>query len=269
MDTQGHAPSSLSKIASLRPLGLFCDLDGTIAPIVSTPQAARVSPTAIHLLKSLAKRLDLLALVSGRSLARARQMVPLRGAIYVGNHGLEFWEGGNTRLAPGAAPWRRFMARAVRELQAAGFPKGIVLEPKGIALSIHYRLFPDPERARSLIIEALGRLPLASRAAITEGRKVVDLRPNLPVHKGTAVEALAQEHSLRGAIYMGDDATDLDAFRALMRLEKEGKLKAVTVAIRSAESPPELLDRAQYVLEGTRGALIFLRNLETALGGLV
>lgn len=253
-------------MASCRPLGLFCDIDGTLAPIATTPDATCVPPRVLRLLQALARRLDLLALVSGRSLKTVRQLAPCRGITYVGNHGLERWYRGRRHLAPGAAPWRRLMTRALKKLAATPLPTGVLLESKGLTLGIHYRLCPDPQEGRRQILQALVRLSLAGVTTVTEQRKMVELRPTLPVHKGTAVETLIVEHRLHSAIYLGDDATDLDAFRTLRQLEQAARCRSLKVAVRSEETPEDLLSEADYVVSGTLGALEFLEALQTTLG---
>lgn len=74
---------------ALRPLGLITDIDGTISPIAPSPLEARVSPACRRHLAALAKKLELVAVISGRPAVEARDMVGVEGIVYVGNHGLE------------------------------------------------------------------------------------------------------------------------------------------------------------------------------------
>ena len=66
--------------------GLITDVDGTLSPIVAVPEAARVDPRARAALDGLKPYLDLVAVVSGRSVADARRLVDIDGLIYIGNH---------------------------------------------------------------------------------------------------------------------------------------------------------------------------------------
>ena len=75
-----------------RATALFCDIDGTIAPIVADPYAAAVPPHMRTVLAALATRLGLLAFVTGRDLTQGRTLVSVDGAAYVGTHGLEVME---------------------------------------------------------------------------------------------------------------------------------------------------------------------------------
>jgi trehalose-phosphatase len=88
-------------VCAARPFGLFCDLDGTISPIVADPVAARVSESARRSLRAIRRRGTYVAIVSGRTARMARAMVGLRGIAYVGVHGLEWYEQGRLRRAPG------------------------------------------------------------------------------------------------------------------------------------------------------------------------
>jgi trehalose 6-phosphate phosphatase len=88
------------------------------------------------------------------------------------------------------------------------------------------------------------------------GRKVLELRPPLEAHKGTAVAYLLAEHGLGRALYAGDDSTDVDAFRALAGLEL-----GVAVAVASPEGPRELREAADLVVDSPAELLELLRSL--------
>jgi trehalose 6-phosphate phosphatase len=88
------------------------------------------------------------------------------------------------------------------------------------------------------------------------GRKVLELRPPVGAHKGTAVAHLLDEAGLDRALYAGDDTTDLDAFKALQGLEV-----GVAVAVASAEGPSELREAADLVVDGPAEFLEVLRAL--------
>ena len=132
------------------------------------------------------------------------------------------------------------------------------MERKGaVAVGLHWRRRPDLEAAAT----DLGRrLAAAHGLRLEPGRQTLELRPPLDVDKGTAVEELAAGAS--AALFIGDDRGDLAAFDALTRLVDEGRLAhAVRVAVRSAEAPDALLERADLVVEGPRGTLRLLDDL--------
>ncbi len=90
----------------------------------------------------------------------------------------------------------------------------------------------------------------------------VELHPPVAVDKGTAVEALVAVPVIRAVCFLGDDVGDLPAYDALDRLAAVG-VHALRVAVRSAEAPPALLERADVVVEGPAGAVAFLEDLLT------
>ncbi|HEU4792254.1 MAG TPA: trehalose-phosphatase, partial [Nitrolancea sp.] len=95
----------LCRLLSDRPAGLITDLDGTISRIAPAPELAEVEPAARDALRVLAERLDLVAIVSGRSAADAQRLLQLDRVVYMGNHGLERRARGRTEVAPEARPY--------------------------------------------------------------------------------------------------------------------------------------------------------------------
>ena len=90
------------------------------------------------------------------------------------------------------------------------------------------------------------------------GRMVLELRPVNAPNKGDAVAALADEHSLDSALFVGDDTTDVDA---MIRLKKHSGLAGVAVAVLSEETPEAVLDAADYSLNGVEEVGELLRML--------
>jgi trehalose 6-phosphate phosphatase len=165
-------------------------------------------------------------------------MVGVPGLTYIGNHGLETMENEEVRLAPGAEQFLSEISRALDETEGVTRLHGVRIERKGITASIHYRQADDPDVARSAILAAISRSPTAAHLKVTEGKRVVELRPPLPINKGATVRALAAQHSLQGLLYLGDDSTDLDAFYALPSL-RQGGMNALGIGLVSPENRPE------------------------------
>jgi trehalose 6-phosphate phosphatase len=91
---------------------------------------------------------------------------------------------------------------------------------------------------------------------------VMEVRPPVQIEKGGAVARLLERDGIRAAVYVGDDVTDLDAFRALRRLKQAGTLEhAVCVGVSSDDGPPEIEAEADVVVEGTSGVLELLAAL--------
>ena len=94
------------------------------------------------------------------------------------------------------------------------------------------------------------------------GRKVLEIRPPVPIDKGQAVRTLIEEPLVRGALFAGDDVTDLDAYDALDQLQAAGTLGAtIRVGVRSSEGPPAIVERADVVVDGVRGMVDVLTAL--------
>jgi trehalose 6-phosphate phosphatase len=220
---------------------IFLDVDGVLAPIVPRPEDARVPDGTRSELKRLARTYALVACVSGRAGEDARRVVGVPQLTYVGNHGLE--------LDPAADDWA---ARLERFLADVDWPH---IENKRLTAALHYRDRPDETAARRELDEIAVRAR-ASGLVARYGRKVLELLPPLAANKGTAVQALLEQHELTRALYAGDDTTDLDAFAALDPLEL-----GVRVAVASPEGPAALQTAAQIVLPSQADVLPLLREL--------
>ena len=217
-----------------------------------------MDPQTVDVLRRLSRALDVVAVVSGRSVSELRSMIQVEGLTYVGNHGLEWWEDGEAIVAPEARPFLPGVAATMRCLRERLDLPGLLVEEKGVTGSIHFRLSPDPREARQAILHALAECPPAHGLRISEGRKVFDLLPPVMASKGTAVRQLVRSHHLRGVLYLGDDSTDLDAFRELRNLRTAGICDSLLVAVASPEAPEELLAQADCQLDGVDSALVFL-----------
>jgi trehalose 6-phosphate phosphatase len=89
----------------------------------------------------------------------------------------------------------------------------------------------------------------------------VELRPPLDVDKGVSVESFIQTRGLLSAIYLGDDQTDIDAFRTLRRLTAEGTCQGIAVAVLHSEAPANLAAEADMTLASVEAVPDFLRWL--------
>jgi len=219
---------------------IVLDVDGTLAPIVRRPDAARVPDEARREVKRLVGRYALVACVSGRTGEDARRLVGVDGVRYVGSHGLE--------LAPDADRWRD-------EIRTFASSVEWPVEDKGLTVSFHYREAENKEEALKYLEGVADR---AREAGLVPrfGRKVLEIRPPVEADKGTAVTQLLEDAGLGRALYAGDDTTDLDAFRALDGLEV-----GVRVAVSSDEAPSELVDAADVVVDSPAKLLVLLRQL--------
>ena len=246
-----------------REAAVLCDVDGTLAPIVARPEDARLLDGAREVLEELRARVGLLGFVSGRGLADLERLVGLDGCAYAGNHGMELHlPGERPRLADGVAAHvpaiAAFAATWPPERLAVG---GLRMEEKGATLSVHARGAPDPDAA-ALLLREVAREAAEHGLVTTSGREVLEVRPPVRVDKGTAVTELLAGAGARAALYVGDDRTDADAWRALRALRDRGALEhAVALAVASAEVPADVRAAADAEVDGPAGALAALRTL--------
>ena len=245
----------LRAVLAARPRGLFSDVDGTLSLIAPTPESAVLLPGVLAALERLRQAFDVVVAVSGRSAADTRRLVGLDGITYLGNHGLERVDtdgAGELHILPEAEAYLADVDAALDDAEAALAPRypGLRVERKGVTGSIHVRHVADPDAAEEAVARALTTIAIPRGLRVTRGKRVVEVRPPVDVDKGIAVAGIIESRGLRAAIYLGDDRTDVDAFRALRRLTAQGDFAGVAVAILSPEAPPELAAEADVTLDG-------------------
>lgn len=205
-------------ITAAEHVALFLDFDGTISPIVLNPKDAEVEPQIYSTLRALSARPDFsIAIVSGRALADVRQRVPLTGAIYVGNHGLEIESDDIRFREPEAEHLRRELKCLSLQLKLAlSDTEGVEIEDKDLTIAVHFRRVAEElhDWLRNSTYSAVGR---SKSFACREGKMVLDIQPQIAWHKGRAVKWIMREvlHQRSLSIYIGDDVTDEDAFASI------------------------------------------------------
>ena len=233
---------------------VLLDFDGTLAEIVDRPEDARPLPGAVEVLRVLAGRYALVAVVSGRRVSFLREHVGVPGVVLSGMYGLESWRDGQYAVHPDASRWQPAVA-AVADRAEAELSRGVGIERKGLSVTLHVREHPEHEPA---VRAWAGRVAAQTGLALHEARRSYEFRPPLAADKGTAVRALVA--AVDAACYVGDDVGDLPAFAALDELAARGMI-VVKVVAASDETPPELEAAADVVVDGPSGALALLRSL--------
>jgi alpha,alpha-trehalase len=237
---------------------VLLDYDGTLTPIVDRPELAVLDEATRRAVRRLALRC-VVAIVSGRDLADVRERVAIDGIYYAGSHGFDIaGPGGLREAAQGALAAVPFLDAAEAELGGAlAGVAGALLERKRFSIAVHYRLVQDRdvpavEQAVDETLRRHGRLRKRS------GKKVFELQPDIRWDKGAAVRWLLGALGLSGpgvlSLYIGDDVTDEDAFRALSGL-------GVGIIVRDRPRPTA----AGYFLQDTREVREFLEILATHL----
>ena len=284
-----RAAAAAASLAAHHPLLVVCDFDGTIALLDADPMAPAILPGARHALRRLARvarrRPERLALVilSGRTALDVAGRVRIGGVTYLGDHGIQ--EG---TLPAGVAAERlrvshlpslnghRASARRIGDAVGSLLADAawLFVEPKGPSVAFHYRAADDAEEARAAVLAALvdahADLPAELRKPAfvrVEGRRILELRPAESPMKGAALERLIERHRPRGALVLGDDRSDAEAFSAIAAARAAGRLeRALAIGVTSrSETPPELVATADHVLPGPAASAVVLRALAAAL----
>ncbi len=257
------------EVLSATPSALATDIDGTISPIAATPETAYVIPAAIEALEALSARLDLIFILTGRTALEAELMIDLPGILYVGNHGLERRSNKKTSdnliAIESIEAIRSALVDVELEIEAQDIADGILVENKNLTASIHYRLSPARDRIGPTLGTIIHRAAVNHGLRMTEGRYVFELRPQVAVNKGTAAFDVIKEHGIKGIVFLGDDVTDIDAFRVIRRSREEGSVRGISIAVNSSETQSVVLEEADDVVEGVEGVVRLLQELATRL----
>ena len=253
--------SEISRQMAGRFIFLFLDFDGTLAFIAEIPDKAILSEEAKavlgHLKNSPTCRLTI---ISGRSIQDIKQRIGLEGIIYAGNHGLEI-QGPGIEYSAQLMPRLKAVIEQIKcdlKTNLSGID-GVFLEDKGVCLGIHYRLVKKTEilRLKQIVDDVVGFFLVRGKIKIKKGKKVIEIMPPMEWDKGSAVlwllekelksRTISEETIL--PIYIGDDSTDEDAFKAL-------KEKGISIAVGKFKNT-----FARYSLKNTAEVVEFLKKL--------
>jgi trehalose-phosphatase len=252
-------PRLVEELGSRRP-AVFLDYDGTLTPIVSRPEEAKIPSETREVVRRIAERFPT-TVVSGRGREDVAALVGLESINVAGSHGFDISgpDGAEQRIRHEAAaevePVIEELARGLQD--RIGGVEGVVIEPKRFTLAVHYRLVSDRDLpvVEEAVDAALRDHPELRKA---HGKKVFELRPDLDWDKGRAIlwllDALDLDDPGTVPIYLGDDTTDEDAFRAL-------RGRGVGIVVTPAPRPTE----AEYSLQDPGEVRAFLERL-AALG---
>jgi trehalose-phosphatase len=239
---------------------LFLDFDGTLVSFRNDPGRATLSPSLRRILQKLSADGNwTVAIISGRERTDLQARVGLPGLIYAGNHGLEISGPGFIFIEPTAIGYRE----SLQKLASALAPRlvnteGAWVEDKGLTLSVHWRQTPAErvEEVRRIVHHALENM--SHPFLLTSGDKVYDIRPRVYWHKGSAVHWIRERLSKQNALtlYLGDDATDEDAFAALPDgiTVKVGE-PAETAAVYYVRDPTDVEQFLQWLADNAREAI--------------
>ena len=233
------------------------DFDGTLAPVVSRPEDAVASPGAADALAGLAAAGFRLAVITGRPVADVlrlgRGFADVPGLVIYGHYGLEQWADGELtapQVHPGVAPAKA----AAGELARAH--EGVDVEDKIHSVALHTRNAPDPGATFADLRPRAQQVGADNGLEVVPGRFVLELRPP-GLDKGGTLRRVVAESGVQVVVFAGDDLGDLPAVRALRELDVAG----VVVCSDSLETPDELRQAADIVVDGPAGVIELLRSM--------
>ncbi|XP_023552932.1 probable trehalose-phosphate phosphatase C [Cucurbita pepo subsp. pepo] len=260
-------PSGLESFESImkelprKKIVVFLDYDGTLSPIVDDPDRAFMSPEMREAVREVAKCFPT-AIISGRSREKVKEFVKLRNLHYAGSHGLDIMAPNSDNEANGVSyqPAKKFLPeiqqikRALEEESRK--IEGALVEDNTFCVSVHFRHVHERELAKleKKVETVMEKYP---DFHVTQGKKVMEIRPTINWNKGHAMEYYL--HTLGHndtddvvPLYIGDDQTDEDAFKVIQR-------KGQGIAILVASIPKHT--NASYSLKDPSEVLAFLLRL--------
>ncbi|MGH3686141.1 MAG: trehalose-phosphatase [Pseudonocardiaceae bacterium] len=249
-----------AKLAGRRP-AVFLDYDGVLTPIVDRPEDALMSDGMREAVQALVQRCSV-CVVSGRDRSVVQQLMGVDNLVVAGSHGFDIWSPQEGTIAHAAATGFEDLISEVRDrlrTEVESIP-GVLVEPKRASVAVHYRLAGSAHRATvTTVVDGLLE-EYSGLLKVTPGKMVYELQPKIDWHKGKAVLHLLQTLDLDAddvvPVYLGDDITDEDAFRALAG-------RGVGIIVGHPDDP-EVANRftaADFVLESTVAVEQFLNTL--------
>lgn len=236
------------KLVDVNDIGIFTDADGTLSEIEEHPDLSTVAPEMTRALTKLNQAYGMVVVVSGRRAQEVQNLVGEDDLLYLGNHGFEKRKNNKTIKSSGLEDAGRRIAFVKSELEShLPADPGIFIEDKDLVLAVHYRNARNPQTKEEIKLLA-ARVAGENDLVFQNGREVTEIRPK-GVDKGQAVLEVVRENGLAQAIYIGDDTTDVDAFRALKHASKTGEMSSICVAVVNEESPAALKENADYLVE--------------------
>jgi trehalose 6-phosphate phosphatase len=258
-----EVPSALEHVHQVaathgRRFAVFLDYDGTLTPIVGHPEQAVLSDSTREAVRTLAVHVPV-AILSGRDLEDLRRRVDIDGIVFAGSHGFDI-AGPRALRKEVATEFLPILDAAAKELgdKVAGVP-GALVERKRFSLAAHYRQADESGivKVKQAVSEVAARHRELRRIA---GKKVYELQPDIDWHKGRAViwllETLGLEQPEVLPLYIGDDLTDENAFRALRQY-------GIGIVVSDQPRPTA----ARYALKNPAEVECFLRKLAARLPG--
>jgi trehalose 6-phosphate phosphatase len=242
--------------------GLVLDFDGVLSPIVEDPTTSTMPGQVAAVLARLAKRLGLLAVMSGRPADFLQDRVRVAGVKLLGSYGMEQIRDGVRLLDPAATAWLGKVREAAEALdERFRTSPGIRVERKSVSVAVHWRQAPDHEAAANEVRRATTKIARETGLRLESGKLVEELRPPIGIDKGSAIVALLAAEKPTTIAYVGDDLGDIPALIAVREVGGYA-----LVVDHGSETDPRLLEYAEQTYAGTEGLAVWLAELADAVG---
>ena len=239
---------------------LYIDFDGTLVPIEKDPSKVQLSLRTKNILRRLALASHVeLAIVSGRSHSDIQNKVRIKEIVYVGNHGIEL-KGPKIKFESTLPQdYRKILTRLKKELEEKlSAIHGVLIEDKGLSLSIHYRRVPKKHMAdvKTIVHETTIVESIKDKIRKHSGKMVIEIRPPIPWDKGKIIlwllarQKVLLKHDEILPVYIGDDQTDEDAFKMI-------RPRGLSIFVGS----PHKKSLAQYYLKNPLDVRTFLKRV--------
>lgn len=239
------------EVLSHKPSALFSDFDGVLSEIAPTPSSAVAFPGAEEAFRTISRHIDVAGIITGRAVDDVARMIAIDDLVVVGNHGLEWSVRGERHDHEAGVAAVEAITRAMDEtreqLQGQTDITGMIWENKRLSATIHFRNVEDPAAMEALLLPIVVPIAEANNLRCTPGKMIVEIRPRALVTKGTAINTLVEMYNLEAAIYIGDDVTDVDGFRALREQGASGK-HTLSIGVVTADAHPDVLEHSDEVV---------------------
>ena len=242
---------------------IITDIDGTISTITPLPHQAVLTSDMKGILNEIQQKYKLLAIITGRSLEDALKMINIPGVLYIGNHGMEYQRNNEIKTDKKILNYIPQINNLHEDLKQESNIKipGIIIENKNTSISIHYRSTKDPQKVRKIIIDTLKNIKTIKGLQIKEGKKIIELRPPTGNDKGKIINKIVKNYGANQLVYLGDDVTDVDAFKKISKLNNQKRIEGTTIIVQSNETPEFVKNSAEYYVDGVEDVKNFFKWL--------
>lgn len=184
------------------------DFDGTLAPLAAQPQRPGM-PTSIARGFTQLCELAAVAVISHRGLEDLATRLPPTVKYLVGSHGNEGLPGVGENEGVHLV-CRAWMEQLNTPQSLEQRHPGVIVDPRGPTLSLHYRMVRDRQAIEQELVEEIGRLQPPARLIIE--KCVFHLLPPGAVSRREALDYLVVHESAAATLYVGDDFADEAVF---------------------------------------------------------